>query len=105
MQNWQTKCRVEILADEVHMPKFETRLAKAEVTHWTVRPLARGRQGDDHWNRSGHIVDAGRQAALVFFVSPSSLEALVEQLDPLLSAYSADLYCQKDWLRRSVEAS
>ena len=41
MQNWQSKVRVEILADEVHMPKFETCLAAADVTHWTVRPLAR----------------------------------------------------------------
>ncbi|WP_291843892.1 hypothetical protein [Maricaulis sp.] len=103
MQNWQSKCRVEILADEVHMTKFETCLAAAEVTHWTVRPLARGRHGDDHWNRSGHIVDAGRQAALVFFVGAPELDPLLERLDPLLRAYSADLYCQKDWLRRSVE--
>ena len=44
MQDWQSKVRVEILADEVHMPKFETCLAAADVTHWTVRPLARGRR-------------------------------------------------------------
>lgn len=102
MQNWQSKVRVEILADEVHMPKFETCLAAADVTHWTVRPLARGRQGEDHWNRSGHIVDAGRQAALVFFVSGSAFDALLTRLDPLLEDFSADLYCQKDWLRRRV---
>jgi len=105
MQNWQSTCRVEILADEVHMPKFETCLAAAEVTHWTVRPLARGRQGGSNWNRSGHIVDAGRQAALVFFVAPSGLDPLLSRLDPLLQAYSADLYCQKDWLHRSVAQS
>ncbi|WP_297736654.1 hypothetical protein [uncultured Maricaulis sp.] len=102
MTDWQAICRVEILADEVHMPKFETCLAEAGATHWTVRPLARGRQGDNQWNRSGHIVDAGRQAALVCFLPPETLDGLVATLDPLLKAYDADLYCQHDWRRRSV---
>jgi len=100
MPDWQPICRVEILADEVHMPKFEHCLAEAGVTHWTVRPLARGRQGDNHWNRSGHIVDAGRQAALVSFLAPGTLGELVATLDPLLRRYDADLYCQHDWQRR-----
>ncbi|WP_323762032.1 hypothetical protein [Maricaulis sp.] len=104
MHNWKSICRVEILADEVHMTRFEACLAELGMTHWTVRPLARGRQGDSNWTRSGHIVDAGRQAALVVFLEPEVLDTAMARLDPLLRSYAADLYCQSDWKQRLPRA-
>jgi len=100
MNAWKPICRVEILADEAHMARFEACLGELGMTHWTVRPLARGRQGGSNWTRSGHIVDAGRQAALVVFVEPDALDAVAIRLDPLLRSYAADLYCQSDWKQR-----
>ncbi len=79
------KKRLEIVIEAPVVDRLLSLLDRAGVTGYTVTPALSGRGREGAWRREGLVTEAGRMVVVMTVLDPSRVDAVLEQVYPLVA--------------------
>ena len=94
------KKRLEIVIEAPLVDRLLGLLDRADVTGYTVMPALAGRGREGTWRREGLVTEAGRMVVVMTVIDPTRVDAVLEQIYPLIARQIGILtICDVDVIR------